>query len=240
MTSSDELLTQYLRFATDINRNLSHMIHLTNNLRYNTFQVFNNYTNSTQLTNDIFFPPVLAPPPPLDPPPIGRRRVTRSRRYRASPPRRAPPPTRTWTSSRNIFTSSSPTQNEINQSTETLMYADISTNQTMCPIGQQNFEPTDQILRIRHCGHIFTEGTLRQWFRTSHECPVCRFDIRQRTTPTTTDLTSLIRSITTQTIPEQDASANILDPSNNSNNFAYSFTMGGGLLHKKTKALELL
>ena len=41
MNPSENHISQYLRFATDINRNLSNIIHLTNNLRYNTFQVFN-------------------------------------------------------------------------------------------------------------------------------------------------------------------------------------------------------
>ena len=221
MNPSENLIVQYLRFTTDINRNLSNIIHLTNNLRYNTFQVFNNYTNSRQLTNDIFFPPVIPPPPPpLDPPLLGRRRLARSRRPRVNvrnsmlyTPHGALP---------NIFTPSPPTSNEINQATESLLYSDISSNHQMCPISQQNFEPHDRVLRIRHCRHIFTEQTLRRWFQTSHECPVCRFDIRQRTAP---NIDSILRSIATQTIAERDISSNVIDPSNN--NLAYSFTVGG-------------
>jgi hypothetical protein len=221
MNPSENLIIQYLRFTTDINRNLSNIIHLTNNLRYNTFQVLNNYTNSRQLTNDIFFPPVVPPPPPpLDPPPMGRRRLARSRRPRVNmrngrlytPPSALP----------TIFTPSPATSDEINQATESLLYSDISSNHHMCPISQQNFEPTDRVLRIRHCGHIFTEQTLRQWFRTSYECPVCRFDIRQRTA---SNIDSILRSIATQTIAPRDISSNVIDPSNN--NFAYSFTVGG-------------
>ena len=132
MNPSENLIVQYLRFTTDINRNLSNIIHLTNNLRYNTFQVFNNYTNSRQLTNDIFFPPVIPPPPPpLDPPLLGRRRLARSRRQRVNmrnstlyTPHGALP---------NIFTPSPPTSNEINQATESLLYSDISSNHQMCP-----------------------------------------------------------------------------------------------------------
>ena len=123
----------------------------------------------------------------------------------------------------SIFTPAPATPNEINQATESLIYSDISSNHQMCPISQQNFEPTDRVLRIRHCGHIFTEQTLRQWFRTSYECPVCRFDIRQRTA---SNIDSILRSIATQTIAERDISSNVIDPSNN-NNFAYSFAVGG-------------
>ena len=222
MNPSENLISQYLRFTTDINRNLSNIIHLTNNLRYNTFQLFNNYTNSRQLTNDIFFPPIIPPPPPLDPPPMGRTRLARFRRPRTNLRNR-----RSYNTPHdalpNIFTSSPPTTNEINQATESSLYSDISSNHQMCPISQQNFVPTDRVLRIRHCGHIFTEQTLRQWFQTSRECPVCRFDIRQRTAPS---IDSILRSIATQTIATRDISSNVIDPSNN-NNFAYSFTVGG-------------
>jgi len=31
---------------------------------------------------------------------------------------------------------------------------------------------------IRHCGHIFNTDGLNTWFRSHCTCPVCRFDIR--------------------------------------------------------------
>ena len=48
-------IQQFMQLATDINRNLSQIIHLSNNLRYNTYHLLNH--NTSILANDIFFPP---------------------------------------------------------------------------------------------------------------------------------------------------------------------------------------
>ena len=72
-----------------------------------------------------------------------------------------------------------PSRNQIAASTELLVYSDLSDNyHTICPIDQLDLEPTDYILRIRHCGHIFREMNLRRHFRNSPRCPICRFDVR--------------------------------------------------------------
>ena len=210
MNNNEDILSQYLHFATDVNRNLSNIIHLTNNLRYNTFQLFNNYTNSTQLTNDIFFPPI--PPPPINAPPSYRRaRRRRPLRSRLVPQESGlPPPPRL-----RAYFNPSPTETQISGATESALYADISTNYMMCPIDQQNFVGEDRILRIRHCEHVFRETALRQWFRTSSECPVCRYDIRYHNTT---------REVVT---PQIDSSSNplLVDISNNFPSFAYSLTV---------------
>ena len=217
MSNRDDILNQYMLFATDINRNLSNIIHLTNNLRYNTFQMLNNHTNSSQLTNDIFFPPIMPPPPPpINAPPSRRRNIRRRRPLR---PRLVPQESGLPAPSRlGIFFHQSPTETQIVRATESALYTDISTNYLMCPIDQQNFESEDRILRIRQCRHVFRESAIRQWFRTSFECPVCRHDIRNVITS---------RDVVTQTsLTDSSRNSLVVDISNNSSRFEYSLSSG--------------
>ena len=178
-----DIILRYLSFASEINQNLRSVIHLTNNLRYNTFQLYNHHINNSNLQiNDIFFPPpFIAPPPPIDPPPATLRR----RRRRATTIPRVP--TRTFSLpplfqniNRTLNTISpprAPSLTHILRSTETTTYADISTNHIMCPISQQCFRDNDRVTRIRYCGHLFHADYIRQWFQGSSECPVCRYNI---------------------------------------------------------------
>ncbi len=56
---------------------------------------------------------------------------------------------------------------------------DISGNtQTQCPIDLNDFVEGDSLLKIIGCGHIFREMNLRNHFRYSATCPMCRYDIR--------------------------------------------------------------
>ena len=56
---------------------------------------------------------------------------------------------------------------------------DISgNNQTRCPIDLNDFVEGDSLLQIIGCGHIFREMNLRNHFRYSPTCPICRYDIR--------------------------------------------------------------
>ncbi len=75
-----------------------------------------------------------------------------------------------------------PTQEQIDNAVETLAFSDLSGNtQTICPIDMTEFSNDDDIMRIRHCGHIFREENLVRWFETHVACPVCRYDIREYT-----------------------------------------------------------
>ena len=72
-----------------------------------------------------------------------------------------------------------PSVTQIRNSTELLKWEDISGNyQEVCPISMHEFKEGDDILRIKSCKHIFREMNLRQWFRYSSRCPICRYDIR--------------------------------------------------------------
>lgn len=63
---------------------------------------------------------------------------------------------------------------------------DISgNNQTQCPIDLNDFVEGDSLLQILGCGHIFREMNLRNHFRYSPTCPICRYDIRDFELPNT-------------------------------------------------------
>ena len=72
-----------------------------------------------------------------------------------------------------------PTQTQIETATRLVRYCDIvSPKNTSCPISLTNFNDNDMVSVIRHCGHIFNTDELNTWFRSHCTCPVCRFDIR--------------------------------------------------------------
>jgi hypothetical protein len=72
-----------------------------------------------------------------------------------------------------------PSQAQIDNATEEVSFSSINNplNST-CPISHDPFSDNDAVLQVIPCGHIFTPDSLRQWFRTSVRCPLCRYDIR--------------------------------------------------------------
>jgi hypothetical protein len=73
-----------------------------------------------------------------------------------------------------------PTQSQIETATRRVRYCDIiSPKNTSCPILLTNFNDSDMVTVIRHCGHIFNTDELNTWFRNHCNCPVCRYDIRE-------------------------------------------------------------
>lgn len=72
-----------------------------------------------------------------------------------------------------------PTPTQIETATRRVRFCDIVTpKNTSCPISLTNFSDNDMVSVIRHCGHIFNTDGLNTWFRSHCTCPVCRFDIR--------------------------------------------------------------
>jgi hypothetical protein len=72
-----------------------------------------------------------------------------------------------------------PTENEIVNATELITYNNtVEYNNNTCPITLEEFLQGERICQIKHCGHIFREEALRNWFRRNVRCPVCRYDIR--------------------------------------------------------------
>ena len=73
------------------------------------------------------------------------------------------------------------TSEEIESGCTSLLYRDVSSNITRCPIGLHDFEPEERILQINHCGHIFNEEHLTHVFTRDSRCPMCRHNLRETT-----------------------------------------------------------
>jgi len=72
-----------------------------------------------------------------------------------------------------------PTPGQIETSTRITLYRNILRPiNTSCPISLENFNDSDLVTVIRHCGHIFNTHEVNYWFRNNYRCPVCRYDIR--------------------------------------------------------------
>jgi len=75
-----------------------------------------------------------------------------------------------------------PTQEQISNAVERIFIEHPDPN-VRCPISLEEFGRNDNILRIRHCKHIFKEESLLNWFCRNVRCPVCRYDIRDYRRP---------------------------------------------------------
>jgi hypothetical protein len=70
------------------------------------------------------------------------------------------------------------TEQQINNATETFNYYAGEHAHTTCPISLDEFHEGERICKITHCGHMFREAAIKNWFRRNVRCPVCRHDIR--------------------------------------------------------------
>jgi hypothetical protein len=70
------------------------------------------------------------------------------------------------------------TEVQINNATETFNYRVGEYAHTTCPISLDEFHEGESVCRINHCGHMFREAAIKNWFRRNVRCPVCRHDIR--------------------------------------------------------------
>ena len=78
-----------------------------------------------------------------------------------------------------------PTREQIESATRLTRYGDITRPvNTTCPISLDAFTDEDNVIMIRHCGHIFKTNEFNSWFAAHCRCPVCRYDIREYTTIT--------------------------------------------------------
>lgn len=74
-----------------------------------------------------------------------------------------------------------PTSQQIEDATEDIVFNEENydlINETRCPITLEDFQENQILVRIRRCGHVFSQEPFRNWFRQSVRCPVCRHDIR--------------------------------------------------------------
>jgi len=187
--NSTSLISQYLNFAADVNNNIAASIQLLNHLRLSVTDVVNNHNALASLN-----------PAPIRRPlslaglglgsPLVERSFGVSRRQRGdSSTRRSTRSVQTnrraSTLYRRTFSGVRPPTNEaIRTATSISPYSDLSTNYVLCPIRQTPFDASDNVMQIDHCGHIFLASALREWFRTSSECPVCRHNINTNSSRT--------------------------------------------------------
>jgi len=87
---------------------------------------------------------------------------------------------------------------------------------TTCSITHDEFEPSQQVARIRHCGHIFNSDSLAHWLRLNNTCPSCRHNLRN-TAPNTTNATNATNA-TTATANATTATANAATTTTNATN----------------------
>jgi len=98
-------------------------------------------------------------------------------------------PTNAYTNLRDVVIR--PSVEQISNATEEISY---STNHsrytftnTTCPITLEEFQEGEILRRINHCGHVFRESAIQNWFRQNVRCPVCRYDIRDYIQPQSND-----------------------------------------------------
>lgn len=69
--------------------------------------------------------------------------------------------------------------NEIDQTTITCLYETIDNPiNTECAISRDVFTPSDEVIMINHCRHIFKPASLRLWLSIHSVCPICRHNLR--------------------------------------------------------------
>ena len=78
----------------------------------------------------------------------------------------------------NLSNSSSFNVSSIQHLITDTSYSDISNPlNTECPITHDTFLPTDQVLMINSCRHIFKKTSLVSWLIRNQTCPCCRTQI---------------------------------------------------------------
>lgn len=108
-----------------------------------------------------------------------------------------------------------PTQAQIETATRRVRYCDISRPiNTNCPISMEDFNDNDMVTVIRHCGHTFHTESLMNWFRTNCRCPVCRYDIRDYNTTSSSEFFNTQNTTSSTT---SDSSNNNLERTNRQN-----------------------
>jgi hypothetical protein len=109
-------------------------------------------------------------------------------------------------------------QTQINQYTTTFTYSDQSqehVNETRCPISLENFQNGDSLCQIIGCGHVFLRTNLMNWFRRSHQCPICRYDLmnnRPQQNVQNNETGPQENTETTETNPPQNTGTNQNNP----------------------------
>ena len=114
-----------------------------------------------------------------------------------------------------------PSNDQIQLSTLTTYYSNIiGPLNSNCPITLEAFENNSVVTLIKHCGHIFKQESLNNWFTENNRCPVCRYDVRNYTA-NTEDNYELIDSsniVIDNNISNTENDDNVSNTENNTNN----------------------
>lgn len=79
----------------------------------------------------------------------------------------------------NLDENNQPAAIDILRATECCIYSSInSPMNTCCPISQEEFSHDQEVIMIKHCGHLFKQESLLTWFINHSTCPYCRYDIK--------------------------------------------------------------
>ena len=81
---------------------------------------------------------------------------------------------------------------------------------TTCSITQDAFEPSQQVARIRHCGHIFNSDSLARWLRLNNTCPTCRYNLRSASASATATSASATATSASATATSASSALNML------------------------------
>ena len=187
ITNQTRIMQSYSRSIETSSNNLTNLLQRYLDLPINTLQTRPSLFNSNNQTQNL-----IHPPRSVNQSPLFTTTSSSSRRRQVRRPRNV-----VRQSTRNPGR-----QNLINQILQTTLYTpntrvpasiqDISrntttqswneisetTNQSLCPITQENFQPDDSVIRIDNCGHLFLEEALTTYFlEFDHRCPICRYNI---------------------------------------------------------------
>ncbi len=73
-----------------------------------------------------------------------------------------------------------PTEEQLVAASRRAIFRDITRpKNNSCPISLEPFQDGDEVMMIRHCGHIFSPVEFDTWFQSNCRCPVCRYDVRE-------------------------------------------------------------
>ena len=92
---------------------------------------------------------------------------------------------------------------DISRNTTIVHWEDISssTDQTICPITQENFLNGDRLMRINNCGHLFSHDALFTYFTEfDHRCPICRYNIQTSINPPSRTINNTTNTHTSNSI----------------------------------------
>jgi hypothetical protein len=72
-----------------------------------------------------------------------------------------------------------PTREQIRAASTIIRFGDIANPiNSECPISRETFDSGDEVTQL-FCGHIFSTDDINTWFSSHVGCPVCRVDIRE-------------------------------------------------------------